>query len=88
MKIYVTKYALVVGVYEAEAEIIENYAVVRIGRDGKELVWADYFKKNEYAFTEKDAIEQANLRRGQRISSLRKQIEKLEIMVFPISKPK
>lgn len=78
MKYYITKYAMTDGISVIDCEppndgddfIIKGFSLYRIGRD---------------AFTSpSDAIDAANKARTKKISSLKKQIAKLENLVFTI----
>lgn len=84
MKIYVTKYALSRGVFEAEAEVDENgFAVVR--RSG----WTgfdQYFhgEGRDWCSTKEQALEAAEKMRIKRIASLEKQVAKLKALPFAV----
>lgn len=79
-KVFITKYALTVGIKEIETDIIR-------GRfENREYVIDDsysYFRIGENAFTDKsEALKKAEEMRQNKIASLRKQIEKLEKLSF------
>lgn len=83
MKVWITKYALTKGIIETE--VYENC----LGTDPtgnmisiREKGYVSYFhgKGNEWHTTKESAITKANEMRQKKISSLKKQIEKLEKM--------
>lgn len=81
-KVFITKYALTVGIKEIETDIIR-------GRfENREYVIDDsysYFRIGENAFTDKsEALKKAEEMKIRKIASLRKQIEKLEKLSFKV----
>lgn len=77
--IWVTKYALSSGIFEAEAEIVDDtMAVVRQYKGGLDI----YLHRNEWHTNQADALFDARTRRSRKIASLHKQIRKLENMDF------
>lgn len=81
-KVFITKYALTVGIKEIETDIIR-------GRfENREYVIDDsysYFRIGENAFTYKsEALKKAEEMKIRKIASLRKQIEKLEKLSFKV----
>lgn len=81
-KVFITKYALTVGIKEIETDIIRG----RFGN--REYVIDDsysYFRIGENAFTDKsEALKKAEEMKIRKIASLRKQIEKLEKLSFKV----
>ncbi len=78
MKIYVVKYALTDGIFEADADIdSKGRAFIR---DAAVLGYICYPK--EYDITLEDARFKAYAMRDKKIASLKKQISKLEKMEF------
>ena len=82
MKVWITKYVLTQGIFEAEAKVCENVniSMIEICRcDNKE-----YYHGNgrEWHETEQSAIDMAEFMRHKKIISLKKQILKLENMKF------
>lgn len=75
IKIWVTKYALTKGIIETEGTV--NSDTVNYGLGGYR--WAC---KSQWARTEEAAIVQAEEMRVKKISSLEKQIKKLEKLTF------
>lgn len=85
MKVYITKYALTDGIIEAEH-------VPGVAEDGKEYAFFIdennqidahfYIPYEELVFGKESAIKKAEEMRQKKISSLKKQIEKLEEMRF------
>ena len=79
MKYYITKYAVTDGIFVRDCEP---------PKDGREYIFPggyDVFRVGKNAFTsQSDAIEVANKDRDKKIASLKKQIAKLEKMVFTV----
>jgi hypothetical protein len=81
MKIYVTKYALKMGIQELDAdEITGSRAWINSRQFG--TAFGNYFCGNDWHKTKAEAIARANQMRDQKIASLRKQIAQLEAMTF------
>lgn len=78
MKVYITKYALTKGIYEAEAEESNNFPGMITTKD------YSYFhgEGKDWTRTKETAIVRAEEMRLKRIESLKKQIEKLEKLKF------
>ena len=87
MKLFITKYALTAGILEREGKLSSEYNAYEIesageaekyfGRYSSHLSWkADTFE------THAEAVKRAEMMRGARIVSLRKQIEKLTKLTF------
>ena len=79
MKAYITKYALSDGILEADGETSEN------NPDMFSLPMTCHFfhgEGKEWHRTFEDAVSRANEMRVKKISSLKKQIAKLEKMIF------
>jgi len=76
IKVYVTKYALTSGVKFVEVE----------ERPGEECVWTGWsiLGKGHYASTLEEAKVQIEAMRIKKIASLKKQIARLEKMMFAI----
>ena len=79
MKIYITKYALTVGIKEeyAETSDLDECATVRKPGD-----YPQYFYGNDWHVTKEEAICKAEMMRIKKIASLSKQITKLEKLKF------
>lgn len=80
MKVYITKYALTQGIYEAEAEECSGFnGMIKI--DGE---YPEYYHREgrDWCRTKEDAVKRAEEMREKRILSLKKQIEKLEKLRF------
>ena len=77
--IYITKYALSSGILEKEARI-EDYGNghLRAFVNG----YSSYEIGSEAFLTKEDALKNAEERRLKKIESLKKQIEKLEVLRF------
>lgn len=85
MKVWITKYALTQGVYEAEViddcrDTDPSGNMIAV----KEESFTPYYhgKGKEWHETKESAISKAEQMRQKKISSLKKQIEKLEKMKF------
>lgn len=87
MKIWVTKYALTVGikVYKAREEPRDGHVVVhdRQGLNG----WSMFFGKDWHT-SEDAALKRAEQMREDKIASLKKQIEKLNELSFKSAQDK
>ncbi len=85
MKVYITKYALTQGIMEFDSDYAEK---VHIDKDGylhlqiKRDDYPEFYNPKNYALNWEDAIEQAENMRQKKITSLKKQIKKLEKMKF------
>jgi len=77
---YITKYALTTGIYKMQVTYYpyENMIVQR----GSAGVCDHYFHQNEWYRTWEEAWARAEEMRKKKIDSLRKQIDRLEDMVF------
>lgn len=79
MKVWITKYALTQGIFEAEAEVIEDGTV----RVRQEFIVSYYHKEGrDWHKTKESAVAKAEEMRKKKIASLKKQIEKLEKKKF------
>lgn len=81
MKVWITKYALVVGIIEKEAEYLSELheGTIKTKSDRPSYY---YGEGEEWHRTEESAIKKAEELRQKKIASLKKQIEKLEMMRF------
>ena len=79
MKVWITKYALTDGIIEADAELCGLDIISASWDNGTRC---NNFKGEEWWSTKKNAIEKAEEMRQKKITSLKKQIEKLEGMRF------
>ena len=78
--IYITKYALSKGILEKEARIGDyGNGHLRAFVNGD---YSSYGIGSEAFFTKEDALKNAEKRRLKKIESLKKQIEKLEVLRF------
>lgn len=79
MKVWISKYALSTGIFEMEVESVseDGEAVY-----GKELFQSFHGKGKEWHEFEEDAKRRAEEMRQKKISSLNKQIDKLQKMRF------
>lgn len=81
MKVYISKYALTGGVTEEEGEIWDGDPKREtIKRNGNH--YNSLWHKGDWHKTREEAVAKAEKFRDKRISSLKKQIEKLEKLKF------
>jgi hypothetical protein len=78
MKVFITKYALSTGIIEKDADPCKTCPDMIEVRDS--FHW--YAHKGEWFLTREDAIKDANSRRAKKITSVKKQLAKLESMTF------
>jgi hypothetical protein len=77
--IWITKYALTSGIFEADAEIESNIAYVSKNLNGSFL---QHYLNNDWHLTEEAAKKRAQEMKIKKISSLQKQIKKIEEIKF------
>ena len=87
MKVWITKYALTDGILEGED--FERHCALGFGMIKSETKYFcrskngdQYLDIGDFCFTYESAIQKAEEMRQKKIASLKKQIEKLERMVF------
>lgn len=80
MRVWITKYALTTGIIEAEAEECEHDMI----RAHENSFCPSYYHKEgrDWHRTKESAIAKAEEMRQKKISSLKKQIKKMEDMKF------
>lgn len=78
MNIWITKYALMQGVYSIEAELPSEYPGMAVHR----TKYSSYFHKPDWHLTEEEAVAHAETMRANKIASLRKSLAKLESLRF------
>jgi hypothetical protein len=86
MEVWITKYALTGGIIK-KSEGHVNYDIDPSGNFisvpwENDLNGSEYFHKNEWFFSPSAAVAKAEDMRDKKIASLRKQIAKLEKMIF------
>jgi hypothetical protein len=77
MKVWVTKYALSIGIRECEVVDDEGDGMVKVHWTDKTDQW---FHRSDWHRTRQDAYDKAEQMRATKIESLRKQIEKLQAL--------
>jgi len=77
-KVFVTKYALSVGIQSMDAEIDINTRMIAVRDRG----YVKYFHGTDWHLTLEEAKKKAETMRQRKIASLKKQIEKLENIHF------
>lgn len=81
MKVWVTKYALTDGIIEADGE---PYGLEWFSASWDNGDKCNDFEQGEWFDTKERAIQKAEEMRQKKIASLKKQIEKLEGMMFDV----
>jgi hypothetical protein len=81
MKVYITKYALTQGIYEAEAERCTDISPTMIELRNPGYV-TETFHGNDWHETKEEAVARAEEMRLARVKSLEKSIAKLRKLVF------
>ncbi len=79
MKVWITKFALTIGIYEVDAELIPD------GHDSLVTVvngYKQYFHKADWRPTKEEAITRADQMRTAKLKSLQKQIDALTVKAF------
>lgn len=77
MKVWITKYALTIGIFEAEGDA----DVLGVGLFRRTGIYTAY-PPGTWHKTKESAIQRANIMKANKLDSLRKQIAKLEGMKF------
>lgn len=79
MKVFITKYALTLGIQERDVEEISNGVV----RDSSTFMTQHFYEEGKgWHKTRKSAIKRANEMKESRIKALEKQIQKLTKLTF------
>ena len=81
--IYITTYALTKGIWKRE--LLKEVNGMAVAKCPGWLNEEGYFHGNEWHKTLEQAMERAEEMRSKKIASLRKQIDKLEVMTFAVS---
>lgn len=88
-KVFIIKYALTQGIQEAEAEVIHDQTPGRRGMicirsTARACNWDQYLhgENQEYDFTREAAVRAAEEKRAKKVSSLLKQISRLQDLKF------
>jgi hypothetical protein len=80
--VYITKYALTIGVFVSEMEI-QNEGKSCFGKP-EGFIWSVSFNGDEFHLTKEEAIEHIEKMRKTEIKSLKKKIHKLENLKIEI----
>lgn len=75
IKVYITKYCLTEGIFEIEGELVADINMIRHQAPG---IITTYYSKEDWHTTYESAVKKANEMRLKKISSLQKQIDKLQ----------
>lgn len=79
MKVWITKYALTVGIFEVDAEpFVDCPSMVRFERAGRR----DYIGQANWFTVKHQAVEKAEKMRAEKLKKLKLQISKLESLKF------
>jgi len=81
MKVFITKYALTTGIYEAEARRVEGHADM-LEIPAAPGAMSQYIHGLDWHITHESALMKAEAMRRKKIASLRKQLSELEEMKF------
>lgn len=76
MMVFITKYALTQGILEKDVTLLDSGVVATPGTH------ANYFHKGEWYKERVEAIKDARLRKDRKISSIKKQIKRIEDLTF------
>lgn len=83
MKVFITKYALTVGIFQVDAEIHGGSSnMISCKRGG--AFSTEFFHGKDWHCTAEKAVERAEEMRAAKIKSLEKQITKLKGMTFKV----
>ncbi len=78
MKVWITRYALTVGIQYVDAEVVERHpTMVKYGSG-----WFAHGEGKEWHLTYSAAVDRAEKMRTAKIASLQKSIKKLEKLTF------
>lgn len=78
--VWITKYALSTGVFEADAEVCGIEDMIEVTTNG----YSAYYHGNDWHANKEDAIKRFNDMRDRKIKSLKKQLLKIEDMKFEL----
>ena len=82
MKVWITRYALTQGIFEANVDLVPASHNPKITyAEGKSAAGGQFFT-HEWTKTREEAVEKAQEMRTKRIAALKKAITKLEKMKF------
>jgi hypothetical protein len=82
-RIWITKYALTSGIFEADAEVEKNSdGMAVVPKNYETGTYAQYFHGKDWHLTREGALTRAEEMRVKKITSLKKQLKKLEEMNF------
>lgn len=79
-RVYVTKYALTQGIFEAQATDVRG-GIIKL-----EGSWIDLFRKPDWHLSLEDARARAEEMRTAKIASLKKQLARLEVKQIKVRK--
>ena len=79
IKVFITKYALTEGITEADAELCDNYEMIRVKKKGH---FDSYYHGEDWHRTRESAVKRAEIMRDRAIKSAEKKIAKLKNLQF------
>lgn len=82
MKVWVTKYALTIGIMELDAEATSQSGRLAVRRSRNSYPQYYYGEGKEWHRSKDAAIARANTMRAAKIKSVKKQLERLEALEF------
>lgn len=79
MKVWITKYAISKGIYEADADVEMDKGMCTVRLEG---FWPQYFHGNDWHTDKQAAVARAEEMRIKKLQSLNKQMKKLSALKF------
>ena len=79
IEVYITKYALTEGILKKQVEKCNNNRVKEIGE------WSAYFHQGDWHETYANALAKAKGMKARKITSLKKQLARIETLTFPVN---
>lgn len=84
MRVYITKYALTQGIWEADAEVCSNVSFDMIRAKIPSCFGLPYFHKGEWFLSLEEAVKRAEQLRQKKLLNLQSQIAKLEALTIKV----
>jgi hypothetical protein len=79
VRVWITKYALTIGIYEIEARETSSPGMVGDANDPLSMFHGE---GKEWHKSKEDAIQRAEIMKNKKIESLEKQLEKIKNIIF------
>ena len=83
MRVFITKYALTKGIYEADVRKCEGCPDMVVEQSG----WGNYWQKGQWHLTREEAVDRARVMQASKLRALRQQIRKIEALTFEDPNP-